>query len=204
MLISLEHLNFAYDKETNVLDDINLTIKAKQKILITGQSGSGKTTLLHLMGKILSPTQGKITGSPSISFIFQSHHLISSLNAQENIAIAKIIKDKCSWEEAMNDAFALLELVELSHRALYIPSQLSGGEKQRVAIARALITKPDLLLCDEPTGSLDEHRASLALHAILNLADKFDVSIIMISHDKNISNLFDHTYKLHDGKLSKI
>jgi lipoprotein-releasing system ATP-binding protein len=207
-IINMNNVTFLYDKDENlILDDISLDIYSEDQILITGESGTGKTTLLHILGKILNPTSGSVTHNGTISFIFQQHHLISSLTAQENIAIAKIIKEnvskeKVSWENAMQEAYDLLEMIELEHRAKHIPEQLSGGEKQRVAIARALITKPNCILCDEPTGSLDMKRSELVLNSIFNLTKRFHTAIVMISHDPSISHFFQTKYQLKEGKLA--
>lgn len=199
-VLQAQNVSFTYAPDVPILNNISLIVKPQDKILITGASGSGKTTLLHIIGKILQPTTGSIIHTGNISFIFQFHNLIGSLTAQENIALAMVIKG-ANWHDAILESQNLLEKIELKHRATHYPHQLSGGEKQRVAVCRAIITKPSCILCDEPTGSLDEHRSKIVMDTLLHLAVMHSSAIVLISHDTKIYQSFDKQYTLLQQQL---
>ena len=201
----------------NVLNGVNLEIKPETITSIIGSSGSGKSTLLHIIAGLdkidsgLIEWQGDditqwddkkiaIFRNTEIGFIFQFHHLLPEFSAIENVMIPAIIHGK-SERESNRLAKELLDEFGLSHRIEHRPNQLSGGEQQRVAMARALINTPALILADEPTGNLDEKNSSTVLKYLLTLRDRFKVSILMVTHDKSITEDGDFIFEMNDGKL---
>lgn len=204
----------------NVLNGVNLEIKPETITSIIGSSGSGKSTLLHIIAGLdkidsgLIEWQGDditqwddkkiaIFRNTEIGFIFQFHHLLPEFSAIENVMIPAIIHGK-SERESNRLAKELLDEFGLSHRIEHRPNQLSGGEQQRVAMARALINTPALILADEPTGNLDEKNSSTVLKYLLTLRDRFNVSILMVTHDKSITEDGDFIFEMNDGKLLPI
>lgn len=224
LALEAKDISFKYPNQSAILSNINLIIKKGEKVLLTGASGSGKTTLLHILGKILEPTQGTITHFGHCSFIFQANYLLSNFTAVENIALALVIKNTdnqnkgcenksnenkgceniCEgkdWEKALEKAYQIIEDVDMKDRADAVPAQLSGGEKQRIAVARALITNPDIILCDEPTGNLDDVRTGIVFRLLSDLSKKYNSAILVVSHESNIPMSFDVHYKLLNGSL---
>ena len=204
----------------NVLNGVNLEIKPETITSIIGSSGSGKSTLLHIIAGLDKIDSGLIEWqgdditqwddkkmatfrNTEIGFIFQFHHLLPEFSAIENVMIPAIIHGK-SERESNRLAKELLDEFGLSHRIEHRPNQLSGGEQQRVAMARALINTPALILADEPTGNLDEKNSSTVLKYLLNLRDRFKVSILMVTHDKSITEDGDFIFEMNDGKLLPI
>lgn len=194
------NISFEYNTQAFILENISLSVKKGEKILLTGASGSGKTTLLHILGRILQPTQGTVNLFGEYSFIFQANHLLSNCTALENVALPLVIKGN-TWDKALSAAKTLLEEVDLMHRADAVPAQLSGGEKQRVSIARALSVKPNIIFCDEPTGNLDDIRTNIVFKLLNNLSKKYNTSILVVSHENDIPMHFDKHYHLLQGKL---
>ena len=201
----------------NVLNGVNLEIKPETITSIIGSSGSGKSTLLHIIAGLDKIDSGLIEWqgdditqwddkkiatfrNTEIGFIFQFHHLLPEFSAIENVMIPAIIHGK-SERESNRLAKELLDEFGLSHRIEHRPNQLSGGEQQRVAMARALINTPALILADEPTGNLDEKNSSTVLKYLLTLRDRFKVSILMVTHDKSITEDGDFIFEMNDGKL---
>lgn len=212
--LEAKDISFKYSNQSTILSNINLDIKKGEKVLLTGASGSGKTTLLHILGKILEPTHGTITHFGHCSFIFQANYLLGNYTAVENIALALVIKNKGNdntgnentgngknWGKALEKAYQILEDVDMKDRADALPAQLSGGEKQRIAVARALITNPDIILCDEPTGNLDDVRTGMVFRLLSDLSKKYNSAILVVSHESNIPMHFDTHYKLLNGSL---
>lgn len=204
----------------NVLNGVNLEIKPETITSIIGSSGSGKSTLLHIIAGLDKIDSGLIEWqgdditqwddkkiatfrNTEIGFIFQFHHLLPEFSAIENVMIPAIIHGK-SERESNRLAKELLDEFGLSHRIEHRPNQLSGGEQQRVAMARALINTPALILADEPTGNLDEKNSSTVLKYLLTLRDRFNVSILMVTHDKSITENGDFIFEMNDGKLLPI
>ena len=204
----------------NVLNGVNLEIKPETITSIVGSSGSGKSTLLHIIAGLDKIDSGLIEWqgdditqwddkkiatfrNTEIGFIFQFHHLLPEFSAIENVMIPAIIHGK-SERESNRLAKELLDEFGLSHRIEHRPNQLSGGEQQRVAMARALINTPALILADEPTGNLDEKNSSTVLKYLLTLRDRFNVSILMVTHDKSITEDGDFIFEMNDGKLLPI
>ena len=203
-----------------VLNGVNLQINQKTITSIIGSSGSGKSTLLHIIGGLDQVDSGVVEWkgdditrwddekmatfrNNEMGFIFQFHHLLPEFSAIENVMIPAIIQGK-SEKESNRLAKELLDEFRLSHRTEHRPNQLSGGEQQRVAMARALINKPALLLADEPTGNLDEKNSTTVLNHLLTLRDRFNVSILMVTHDKSIAEGGDFVYEMTDGKLLSV
>ena len=204
----------------NVLNGVNLEINSETITSIIGSSGSGKSTLLHIVAGLDKIDSGLIEWqgdditqwddkkiatfrNAEIGFIFQFHHLLPEFSAIENVMIPAIIQGK-SERESNRLAKELLDEFRLSHRIEHRPNQLSGGEQQRVAMARALINTPALILADEPTGNLDEKNSSTVLKYLLTLRDRFNVSILMVTHDKSITEDGDFIFEMNDGKLLPI
>ena len=204
----------------NVLNGVNLEINSETITSIIGSSGSGKSTLLHIIAGLDKIDSGLIEWqgdditqwddkkiatfrNAEIGFIFQFHHLLPEFSAIENVMIPAIIHGKSERESNLL-AKELLDEFGLSHRIEHRPNQLSGGEQQRVAMARALINTPALILADEPTGNLDEKNSSTVLKYLLTLRDRFNVSILMVTHDKSITEDGDFIFEMNDGKLLPI
>jgi lipoprotein-releasing system ATP-binding protein len=203
--------------ETNVLRDLNLTVKKAELLAIVGSSGCGKSTFLHLAGALDKPSQGDvfINGvdihqlndkeraafrNKNVGFIYQFHHLMMEFSALENVAMPLLIKGD-SPKKAKLAAQKLLEEVGLGHRIAHRPSELSGGERQRVAIARALVTKPSLILADEPTGNLDADSAEQIYQLIRHLNQTVETSFVVVTHDLTLANKLDRQLTLSQGKL---
>jgi lipoprotein-releasing system ATP-binding protein len=203
--------------ETNVLRDLNLTVKKAELLAIVGSSGCGKSTFLHLAGALDKPSQGDvfINGvdihqlndkeraafrNKNVGFIYQFHHLMMEFSALENVAMPLLIKGD-SPKKAKLAAQKLLEEVGLGHRIAHRPSELSGGERQRVAIARALVTKPSLILADEPTGNLDADSAEQIYQLIRRLNQTVETSFVVVTHDLTLANKLDRQLTLSQGKL---
>ena len=204
----------------NVLNGVNLEINPKTITSIIGSSGSGKSTLLHIIAGLDKIDSGLVEWqgdditqwddekiatfrNTEMGFIFQFHHLLPEFSAIENVMIPAIIHGK-SEKESNRLAKELLDEFELGHRIEHRPNQLSGGEQQRVAMARALINTPALILADEPTGNLDEKNSSTVLKYLLSLRDRFNVSILMVTHDMSITEDGDFIFEMNDGKLLSI
>ena len=202
------------DVDVPVLRDVDLAILEGQITVIVGPSGSGKSTLLNLIGGLDRPSQGQIffrdqevnTYSErqlteyrreKIGFIFQFYNLVPTLTATENVVDAtEIARIPMPPETA-------LELVHLEDRSDHFPSQLSGGEQQRVAIARAIAKRPDLLLCDEPTGALDLETGRLVLRALVHLNQRLKTTILIITHNVAIAEIADRLVRLGSGTIAE-
>ena len=206
------------DNTINVLKNINLKINKGDLVSITGPSGSGKSTLLHIIGLLDQPTSGEVffknksfsksndedkdlVRKKGISIIYQHNNLLSDFTALENVMIP-LVNIGYKWNEAKLKALKLLNLVNLSKRANHFPSELSGGEQQRVAVARALITEPDLILADEPTGSLDRKTANEIFSLFLKIKSK-NRAILYATHNRELSNRADYKLNILDGNISK-
>ena len=199
-----------------VLKDINFTVDKGEFLAIQGPSGAGKSTLLHILGGLDKPTSGKVYFQDAdiyrldentraslrnlkVGFVFQFFHLLPELNALENVLLPSILKSW--WERKKNLEFALslLERLGLSQRKTHRPQALSGGEQQRVAIARALINRPQLLLCDEPTGNLDSENGENILQLLKELNQGQQITVVMVTHDKDIAKGAGRIIHLKDG-----
>lgn len=215
-LLTVSELKKKYkqgEAEIHVINGQNLEIAAGETLTIMGKSGSGKTTLLKMIGGILPPSSGFVSFKgediyqknekercrlrrEKIGFVFQNYELIPELNVQENIIFPLLLSKKAVDKEYLN---ALYTELELSDKKKRYPEQLSGGEQQRTAIARALITKPELLLCDEPTGNLDEVTAKQVMEMLKNIYEKYKTAMIIVTHDKDIAAYADRVLTAENG-----
>ncbi|MFA6357992.1 MAG: ABC transporter ATP-binding protein [Candidatus Omnitrophota bacterium] len=201
-----------------VLKNINFTVQQGEFLVIQGPSGAGKSTLLHILGGLDNPTGGKVYfkgadiykldesfrsdfRNRKVGFVFQFFHLLPELNALENVLLPGILKSWWDKKKNLAQATALLERLGLKDRLRHRPNALSGGEQQRVAIARALINQPQLLLCDEPTGNLDSENGQNILKLLGELNIQQQITIIMVTHDKDIASVAGRILHLRDGVI---
>ena len=200
-----------------VLSGVDLEVRAAERVAIIGASGSGKTTLLQIMGGLDDPDDGEVfvDGRPMhggtevskgdlrnryIGFVYQFHHLLPEFTAAENVAMPLLIR-RVAKPEALEKAAQLLGRVGLGERLTHKPGELSGGERQRAAVARALITRPQLVLADEPTGNLDAGNGEHVLSLMLELNDELRTSLVIVTHDHSIAERMDRILVLENGKL---
>lgn len=201
-----------------VLKGINLTIEKGEIVAIMGASGAGKTTLLQIIGTLLKPDSGIIKlnntyvinlrdkylakfRNQNIGFVFQFHHLLPEFTALENVCIPAFV-GKTPRHLAESKAQEILKFLNLDDRLEHKPNELSGGEQQRVAVARALINNPDVILADEPSGNLDTKNKKELHNLFFSLRDKYDQTIVIVTHDKNLANMSDRMLNIHDGKIT--
>ena len=211
----LSKIVHANEQTITILKDISLQVTQGNTIAIIGQSGSGKTTLLSLLAGLDTPTAGEISlfnhdlhklsedqrasiRNKYIGFVFQAFHLLPGFTAIENVMLPLEIN---SIGNAHSKARELLERVGMGHRLDHYPATLSGGEQQRVAIARAFATNPPLLLADEPTGNLDTETGEYIIDLLFNLNDESGTTLILVTHDDNLSRRCDFKYRLEQGNL---
>jgi ABC-type lipoprotein export system ATPase subunit len=200
-----------------VVKGVSLTVEKGEFISIVGKSGSGKTTLLSLLSGLERSTNGRvilngkdITAASedelalfrreNVGFIFQSFNLIPTLSAWENVALP-LFPVKMPEEKRRSRALDLLGQMEMEHRVEHLPSALSGGEKQRVAIARALINNPKIVFADEPTGNLDSKTGEAIMDILKNLHADNGMSLLMVTHDAELSKAADRTIRMQDGEV---
>lgn len=219
-VISIQNLNHFFGKGSlrkQALFDISLAINAGEIIILTGPSGSGKTTLLSLMAGLRSVQEGsvKILGNQlyrvsnkkllqlrrQIGYVFQKHNLVPFLTACQNVQMTLELDPKIPQKEMRRRSAAMLELVGLNQRLDYYPEQLSEGQKQRVAFARALVTKPQLILADEPTASLDKKSTYSVVEILREFAKHQGSSILLITHDTRIIDIANRIIHMEDGHL---
>lgn len=202
-----------------IVSDVSLSLSRGDAVSIMGPSGSGKSTLLYMIGALEPPTSGTITlddqnpfqlkekdlaafRNKEIGFIFQDHCLLPQCSVIENVLTPTLVSNNNS--DSVGRAEALLEEVGLSDRLQHRPAELSGGEKQRVALARGLIMKPQLLLCDEPTGNLDHKSAEVVASLLLDLHGKQETILIVVTHNPELAARFPLRYEVVDNHLQKI
>jgi lipoprotein-releasing system ATP-binding protein len=200
-----------------VLSGVNLQVQPAERVAIIGTSGSGKTTLLQIMGGLDEPDEGEVfingeamhgtdeaakgdLRNRNVGFIYQFHHLLPEFTAEENVAMPLMIRRE-SKSSALDKARKLLGRVGLGERLHHKPGELSGGERQRAAVARALITRPQLVLADEPTGNLDAGNGEHVLNLMLELNRELKTSLVIVTHDHSIAARMDRILVLEDGTL---
>lgn len=213
-MIEITNLTKRFGK-LEVLKGVSLKVNRGEVISIVGPSGAGKTTLLQLIGTLDKPSGGSICfngeditrmnskrlaafRNKHIGFVFQFHQLLPEFTALENIIIPALIAGR-SRSEAEKEAMELLGIMGLQERALHKPSEMSGGENQRVAVARALINRPDVILADEPSGSLDSKNKEELHKLFFDLRDKFGQTFIIVTHDEKLASFTDRTIQMVDG-----
>ena len=217
-VIRADHLSVRYEGEgvaVDALNDVTFEVEQGEFIVVLGPSGSGKSTLLNIVGGMDKPTGGEIwykdrelTGYTAdqlsdyrkdvVGFVFQFFNLIPSLNAVENVELAaSIVKEHM-------DPKAVLAMVGLDGREGHFPAQLSGGEQQRVSIARAIVKKPDLLLCDEPTGALDSKNSVAIVKLLLEVGRSLNCPVMTITHNAEMARVADRVFHMKDGRLERI
>ena len=216
--IEFNHVKKVYGEgraKTVASKDINFTIEEGELVVILGPSGAGKSTILNMLGGMDKPTAGEIWVNGTniaeysedeyteyrrnrVGFVFQSYNLIPNLTAMENVEMSAEITDD------PGDPVEFLDAVGLADRKNYFPAQLSGGEQQRVSIARALVKKPDLLLCDEPTGALDSKTGQGVLKVLQDQAVHGDSTVIIITHNRQIAKMADKVIEIDSRNVDNI
>ena len=213
-MVIVENLKKSYG-QLMVLKGINLQVRKEEIVSIVGSSGAGKTTLLQILGSLDRPDSGSVIidgenickmnsnqlasfRNKKIGFVFQFHHLLPEFTALENVCIPAFIagKDK---RDAEREAKELLDFLGLKDRIEHKPQELSGGEQQRVAVARALINKPAIILADEPSGNLDSVNAKELHNLFFNLRKEYKQTFIIVTHNKELSEMSDRTIVMEDG-----
>ncbi len=215
-VIQVEGLSKSFGS-LNVLKNVSLTVLRGEFVSIVGQSGAGKTTLLQIIGTLDKPDVGKVYLHGSsvfdmkevevsafrnrhIGFVFQFHQLLPEFTALENVMMPALIAKKTKVE-AERSAQELIDFLGLSDRMEHKPSELSGGERQRIAVARALVNKPDVLLADEPSGSLDTKNKAELHRLFLKLRDELNQTLVVVTHDMDMANVSDRVLKMADGQI---
>jgi len=220
-IISCKNISKSFNDgklNVDVLKGVNLSVNAGEKLAIVGSSGSGKSTLLHILGGLDLPSEGEVNilgnniaklsdadrgilRNRSIGFIYQFHHLLPEFTALENVSMPLLIRG-VDVKTAQKNAEIMLDRVGLKKRTDHKPGQLSGGERQRAAIARALVTRPKVIMADEPTGNLDQRTAIKVFELMQELNDDLKTAFIIVTHDLLLARKMDKTYKLLDGVLT--
>ena len=215
-LISLFDVVKEYDKGTvKALNGVNLDIFEGEFVSIIGPSGSGKSTLLNMLGALDKPTRGKIFidgidlvkekdlsefRQEKIGFVFQLHNLIPNLSVFDNVQIP-LLPTGMSNKEMKERASEIIRAVGLEDKKKQRPNKLSGGQRQRVAIARALVNNPSIILADEPTGSLDSKTGEMILNLLMEMHERYNVTLIIVTHDNDVAALAERTIKIKDGQI---
>ena len=218
IILKAENLVKTYgsgDTAVNALNGVSLEVKKGEFVAVVGQSGSGKSTLLHLLGAMDYPTSGSLTVDGQdvfalkgealaeyrrrkVGFVFQFFNLLPVMTAKENIMIPLSLDGKTADKDYLNE---LAQAMSISERLDHYPHQLSGGQQQRVAIARAMITRPSVILADEPTGNLDSASGKEILALLKSTVRKYEQTLILITHDNSIAAEADRIITIKDGKL---
>lgn len=220
--VSIEHINKDFSigdgRSNRVIHDVSCSVQMGQLTMLVGPSGCGKTTLISIMSGILTPTDGKVTVMGTeitrlsdrkkvifrrehIGFIFQQFNLLPALTAAENAALP-LIADGVPIKEATLKAEAILETLGMKEHIRKQPRQLSGGQQQRVAIARALVHDPDLIVCDEPTASLDAKSGQAVMDILRTAANDKDRAVLVVTHDNRIYHFADRILAMSDGIIT--
>ena len=201
--------------EVTAIDNVSIEIYQNETVAIMRKSGSGKTTLLKVINGLLVPDNGKVfingidlysiketercaIRKKSIGFVFQSYELIPEFTVSENIIFPAMLNKTKHDSEYLEELYEKLEIVD---KTTCYPAELSGGEAQRVAIARALINKPDILLCDEPTGNLDEETSNQVMHMLMETSKTYGTTLVVVTHDNDIAAYANRTIHLSSGRV---
>lgn len=220
-ILKVQHLSKTYgkgDNQVNALKDVSFTLEQGEFAAVVGESGSGKSTLLNCIGALDTPTAGNIymDGKDlfsmkeeqrtifrrrNIGFVFQSFQLVSELTVEQNIMFPILLDYRKPEQSAVNE---ILEVLGLKERRHHLPSQLSGGQQQRVAIGRALITRPKLILADEPTGNLDSKNSQDVIDLLVKASRHYQQTILMITHNNNLTASVDRVLRVSDGVLTDL
>jgi len=204
--------------KVKVLEGLDLEVNKGEKVAILGPSGCGKSTLLSLLAGLDSPGSGTVeidgtdlskinedqlsqTRSQKLGIVFQQYHLMRNLTAVENVGLPLEILGTCDFAERARTA---LKEVGLDHRATHFPSEMSGGECQRVAIARALVTRPSLILADEPSGNLDQKTGDEVMDILFNLCREHTISLVLVTHNRELADRCDRSLLLKEGALEDL
>ena len=218
-LLEVKNISKTYgngENSVHALKNVNFSVQKGEFIAIVGESGSGKSTLLNMIGGLDTPTSGEIFidgknifkmkdskltifRRRNIGFIFQSFNLIPELTVEQNIIFPILLDYQKPDKKYLEN---LLDILKLKERRNHLPSQLSGGQQQRVAIGRALITRPFIILADEPTGNLDTHNSSEVIALLKEAAKKYEQTIVMITHSQSIAQTADRILEVSDGVLT--
>ena len=219
-ILQIKNLKKYYGEEPNIIravDDVDLSVNKGEFVAIVGNSGSGKSTLLHMIGGLDVPTAGSVVvrgkelsrmkdeelsifRRRNIGFVFQNYNLVPILNVYENIVLPVELDGDTVDQKFMMEVVGLLALDDKLNS---MPNNLSGGQQQRVAIARALVSKPAIILADEPTGNLDSRTSSDVLGLLKTTSYKFDQTLVMITHNNEIAQLADRIVRIEDGRISE-
>jgi len=217
-ILRVENLVKTYGKGENIvkaLDNVSLSVEKGEFVAIVGASGSGKSTLLHMLGGVDRPTSGKVIINDTdifslnddklaifrrrqVGIIYQFYNLIPILNVEENIALPLELDGRTASPEEMNE---MLNLLGLAERRKHLPNELSGGQQQRTSIGRALITRPSIILADEPTGNLDTKSSNEIMELLKKSNRDYKQTIIMITHNMELAHAADRIIKIEDGKI---
>ncbi len=207
------------DTELEVLKGIDLSVARGEVVAVVGPSGVGKSTLLHILGGLDRPSSGSVWidetdvfalsdaerarfRNRAVGFVFQFHHLLADFTALENVMLPLMIQGQDAGQ-ARGPAVELFQSVGLSERMDHLPSELSGGESQRVAVVRALVTRPRLVLADEPSGNLDLERSAELHDMIWKLARDLEQTFVMVTHDMDLAGRADRIVRMEDGRIAK-
>lgn len=205
------------ENQVKALDEVSFSVNRGELVAILGPSGSGKSTLLHLLGGVDRPGSGSVYMGKNdifamndtklavfrrrhIGLVYQFYNLIPILNVEENILLPLLLDGKKPDLAFLEEMMGILGLTE---RREHLPGQLSGGQQQRVSIARALITRPDIILADEPTGNLDQHNTKEIMRLLIKMSRRYGQTILMITHDQKLARATDRILYLEDGRLSQ-
>lgn len=222
-VIEVKHLYKLYrlgNEVVRALDGVDFTIYEGEFCAIVGTSGSGKSTLLNMLAGLERPTKGEVIISgyhieklneeqlvtfrrEHVGFIFQSFHLLGTMDALENVALPLSFRGERK-EKRLKKAEKMLRLVGLEKHAKHLPKQMSGGQQQRVGVARALVVEPDIIFADEPTGNLDSHTSEEVMRLMQKVVREQHMTLVMVTHDNHLASYADRVFHIIDGKIVKV